>query len=341
MLTFGQAKTSIELANVSGVCGSSDAFRSYLNKAVRMLMTRGNFWGTVQLMRFCVYNECLTWPRQVGTILAVNTCGQPVNVWNNWFQFAHIGGMRDISSAGFSIDGCNCRGDLNMENQGTTPVYFQVPCGNEFYVRSYPSVRADIGKKVTIFGIDSNGQVVQTKNSDGVWRDGETIVNALPFVSTTKRYREITRVVRDKTSAPGRLYYYDPDNDVLRDCAVYDPTDMAPDFRFTKIPGLLRSRSVTCANGARQVSALVKLQFIPVENDNDLVLISNLDALGNMIQGIRKSDGGDSAGGETDVSRAVHEMNLELRDKFPQEQTPISIRPAGAVGAYRARLGMI
>jgi hypothetical protein len=341
VLTFGQAKASIELANVSGVCGSSDAFRSYLNKAVRMLMTRGNFWGTVQLMKFCVYNECLVWPRQVGTILAANTCGQPVNIWNNWFQFARIGGMQDLNGAGFSIDGCNCRGDLNLENQGTTPVYFQVPCGNNFYVRSYPGVRADIGKTTTIFGVDSNGQVVRTKNAAGFWQDGETIVNALPFVSTVNRYREITRVVRDKTSGPGRLFYYDPDNNVLRDCAVYDPTDTAPDFRFTKIPGLMRGRSVSCANGAKQISALVKLQFIPVENDNDLVLISNLDAIGNMIQAIRKSDGGDSAGGEIDVSRAVHEMNLELRDKFPQEQTPISIRPAGAIGAFRSRLGMI
>jgi hypothetical protein len=306
-----------------------------------MLMTRGNFWGTVQLMRFCIYNECLVWPRQVGTILAVNTCRGTVNVWNNWFQFAHIGGRQDWMNAGFTIDGFDCRGNLNLENQGTTPVYFQVPCGNNFYVRSYPAVRADVGKKITIFGIDSNGQVVRTKDSSGLWQEGVTLVNALPFASTPMRFREVTRVVRDKTSGPGRLFYYDPDNNVLRDCAIYDPTDTAPDFRFTKIPGLIRHRTASCANGAQQVSALVKLQFIPVENDNDLVLISNLDAIGNMIQGIRKSDGGDSAGGETDVARAVHEMNLELRDKFPQEQTPISIRPAGAVGAFRARIGMI
>jgi hypothetical protein len=341
MLTFKQAKDSTELANVSGVCGSSEQFRSYLNKSVRMLMTRGNFWGTVQLMRFCVYNECLVWPRQVGTILALNTCGRPVNVWNNWFQFSHMGSQRDILSEGFTIDGYRCIGNLNMENQGTTPVYFQVPCGKNFYIRSYPGVRADIGKTITIFGIDSNGQEVRTKNADGIWQDGETVVNALPFASTTKRYREITRVVRDKTSLPGRLFYYDPDNNVLRDCATYDPTDTAPDFRFTKIPGLVNTRTPSCANGSMQVSALVKLQYVPVENDNDLVLISNLDAIGNMIQAIRKSDGGNSEGGETDVARAVHEMNLELRDKFPEEQTPIVIRPAGAVGAYRARIGMI
>ena len=341
MLTFGQAKSSIELANVSGVCGSSDAFRSYLNKAVRMLMTRGNFWGTVQLMRFCVYNECLVWPRQVGTVLAVNTCGHPINVWNNWFQFTHLGSCQDIRNSGFTLDGQLCRGNVNMENQGTTPVYYQIPCGDNFYVRSYPAVRADLGKTITIFGIDSNGQVVRTKNSSGIWQEGETIVNALPFVSTTKRYREITRVVRDKTSGPGQMFYYDPDRDVLKNCAIYDPTDTAPDFRFTKTPGLARSSCCSCSNGSRQVAALVKLQFIPVENDNDLVLISNLDAIGNMIQAIRKSDGGNSAGGETDVARAVHEMNLELRDKFPQEQTPISIRPAGAVGAFRANIGMI
>lgn len=307
-------------------------------------MNRGNFWGTVQLMRFCIYNECLVWPRQVGTVLGLHTCRHEINVWNNWYQFSHMGGMDDITGCGFKIigDGLDCcRGDLNMVNQGTTPVYFQVPCGNQMYVRWYPAVRADIGKTMTIFGIDSNGQVVRTKNASGIWQEGVTITGTLPFISTPMQFREVTRVTRDKTSGPGRLFYYDSTQDVLRDCAVYDPTDVNPDFRFTKIPGLIRSNCVTCANGARQVSALVKLQFIPVENDNDLVLISNLDAIANMIQAIRKSDGGGSQDAEGDVSRAVHEMNLELRNKFPNNQTPISLRPAGSVGARRARIGMI
>lgn len=346
MLTFGQAKQSQELARVSGVCGSSDDFRSYLNQAVRMLMKRGNFWGTVQLLRFCVYNECLVFPRQVGTVLAVNSCRHAINLWNNWFQFARMGGWGDIAMAGFRGNGfigdrLDCHGDLNMINPGTTPVYFQIPCGQTRYVRWYPAVRADIGKTMTIFGIDSNGQVVRTKNAQGVWQEGETITATLPFVSTTIQYREIIRVTRDKTNAPTRLFYYNADQNVLNDCAVYDPPDVNPDFRFTRIPMAGLNRTVLCANGSRQVSALVKLEFIPVENDNDLVLIGNLDAIALTIQGIRKSDGGDSGGGEADIARAVHDMNLELRDKFPQQQTPISIRPAGAVGARRAGIGMI
>lgn len=341
MLTFGQAKNSLVLKRVSGVCSSTDEFQSYLNQAVEMLMTRGNFWGTVQPMRFCIHNECLVWPRQVGTVLAVNTCGHPINVWNNWFQFTHLATHGDIRNLGFTIDGFNCRGNLSLENQGTTPVYFQVPCGQNLYVRSYPAVRADVGKTITIFGYDINGQYVRTKNAAGLWQEGATIINTLPFASTPMRFREVTRVVRDKTSGPGQLFYYDPDNDVLKNCAIYDPTDVNPDFRFSKIPGLARAACCTGPNGVKQVSALTKLKFIPVENDNDLVLIPNLTAIANTIQGIRKSDGGDSGGGEADIARAVHELNLELRDKFPQSQTPITIRPAGAVGAFRANIGMI
>ena len=341
MLTFGQAKQSRSLARVSGVCGTSDEFMDYLNKSVRMLMTRGNFWGTVQLMRFCIHNECLVWPRQVGTVLAVNTCGTPINVWNNWFQFTHLASHREIQSLGFTVDGFACRGNLAMENQGTTPVYFQVPCGKNFYVRSYPAVRADVGNKVTIFGLDSNGQVVRTKTSSGIWQEGVTITNQIPFASTPMRFREVTRVLRDKTSGPGQMFYYDPDNDVLQNCAIYDPTDVTPDFRFTKLPGLPHANCCSAANGVKQVAALVKLQFIPVENDNDLVLISNLDAIGSMIQAIRMGDAGDIAGGRAGEQNAVHELNLELRDRFPVSQTPISIRPAGAVGAFRANIGMI
>jgi len=52
-------------------------------------------------------------------------------------------------------------------------------------------------------------------------------------------------------------------------------------------------------------------------------------------------DAGDIAGGRAGEQNAVHELNLELRDRFPVSQTPISIRPAGAVGAFRANIGMI
>ena len=343
LLTFQEARESYELANVLGVCGNSAQAKSYINQGTRILMKRGNFFGTVQLYAGCIFNDCITWPRQVGTELAVNVCGHPITSWNNWGGFIPIG-QGGIGAHGFGWDrgrGC-CTGNLVVQNYGTAAVFNQVPCGKEYYVRAYPQTRNDIGKKIRIFGIDSNGQVIRTKDANNVLQEGVEIVLAVPFISTPMKIREITRVVKEKTQGVVRLFYYDADNNVLIDSAVYDPTETNPDYRLSKIKGVMRHGGCcACSSGTKAIEALVKLQFVPVEADTDLVLIGNLDALALIIQSIRQGEAGNSDEKRGLEADAIRDLNLELRDKFPVEQTPISINPFGTALPVRHSIGRI
>jgi len=340
LLTLGEARRSQDLADVMGLCGNSEQARNIINKATRMLMTRGNFWGTVQMVQGCILNQCVTWPRYVGSVLAVNTCGRSAGVWNNWAGFVPIG-PAGVRGEGFTCnsDG-SCGGNLRDDNYGTSPVFNQVPCGKEYYIRVYPASRVDIGKTITIYGIDFNGQVIRTKLSDGTWQDGVTLTIGVPFTSTSFKVREVTRVLKDVTQNIIRLFMYDADNDKLISMAAYDPSETSPDYRVSKIHGDVRA-CCCCPQGNRIIKALTKLQFIPAVNDTDLVLIENLDALGLMIQAIKNKNATNVSTSQALELDAVRELNLELRNRFPLNQTPVSINPFGTAIPARHGIGRI
>lgn len=344
MLTLGEARASRKMAAASGNCTSSDAFRDYVNEGTETLMRRGNFWGTVQLINACIYNECITWPRYVGTVLATNFCGRNVPVFNNWYQFVPIG-PEGLSKHGFGFSKGKCFGNTNVANDGTVPVFNNVPCGKARYIRAYIQYRADIGKKITIFGIDSNGQTIRSRDGSG-WKEGITLTlqnpTTSPYTSTPFTVREITRVIKEVTQGPVRLFQYDADGDTLHDCATYEPSETLPDYRHSRVQGFSRlCCGSNCAGGVKSMQGLVKLQFVKAEADTDLVLISNMDALALAIQYARLTDSQDDAGAERKMLRAVHELNLELRDKFPLEQTTISINPFGTALPVRHGLGRV
>lgn len=346
LLTFGELKAS-DVPDIAGVCATSDQFRQYTNRATRQLMNRGDFWGTVEKMMVCTYNDCIVWPRYVGTPIALNFNGRPTNIWNNWYQFFPLC-LTDFGPYGFSscaLPGCvgYQRDPANIQSDGMVPVFNPIPCGKQYYIRVYPSTQQDKGKTVTIFGIDENGLQIRTQ-VNGVWQEGVTLTLDIPFVSTPFKLREVTRITKQATSGVVRYYQYDADNDTHMDLVWHDPSELTPMYRQTKLPRR-RSCDGTCpttpCNGLASIQALVKLEFQPVSADSDLVLISNQDALRDMIIGIRESDNGDKERALAYETSAIHELNLESRNKYPSEQTPVVINPFGAGGPEQHFIGRI
>jgi hypothetical protein len=340
LVTLADAKAS-RLAEIAQTCTSSSDFLSLVNDATRILMKRGNFWGTVQKIRLCTYNGCITWPRYVGTVLATNLCRHPIPVWNNWFQFEPLIST-DFSRDGFSFNcGSLCIGNVLTENDGVTPVFNQVPCGSSNVIRIFPSVRADIGKQVTLYGIDQNGQTMRSRNASGIWQEGVTVTLALPSVDTPA-FQSISRISKPVTQGVVRYFQVDAVNNVLLDLVSHDPTETNPMYRHSKIQGMrlpTACNTSSACNGLRQVDALVKLEFIPVVNDSDLVLIENLDALKSMVQSIRKKEAQQVEAAAVLEADAIHDLNLQLRDKFPNTQTPVNVMPYGTARLERQRIG--
>lgn len=334
LVTLAEAKTS-RLRQVSAACPNSSEFISLVNDATRMLMRRGHWFGTLQKIRGCVYNNCITWPRSVGTVLALNRCAQHVPVWNNWYEFV-------------PLDQCDCdcafgwRHRNLLVNDGQTPVFNNIECGKEVYIRVYPSNPSDIGKSITIYGIDSNGQMVRSKRDDGTFQDGVVLTIALPYATTQFKFRNVTRVLKEVTDSPIRLYQFDSDNNVLLDMAFYEAGETSPSYRHTVLSASrFRNCLGTCSSGLKQLTALVKLEFVPVVYDDDIVQIENLDALKLAIQAIKASEGYSFEEREKAMLLAIRELNLGLEDKFPIQQAPVNINPFGTARPARAGIGRL
>lgn len=326
MLTLAQAKTS-RLNRISGVCSSSPEFLQYLNDAEDALLERGNWWGSLKVLRGCVYNSCLVFPRQVSTVLAFDSCGS-IPPKNQWFSFDAVlpEHVHHWNRHGFF----QCASNMALVDSGTTSVFSQIPCLNDRYIQIYITDPSDVGKVITIFGVDGNGLEILTTHSDGTIQSGIEIVLALPFVQTPMLIKRVDRVIKDVTSHP--IYLYQFDGSRRFPLAIYQPSETLPEYRSSRITG-----GHTCCPS--QISALVKLQHVPIINDDDLVIIDNLEALALAIQSLKLSDAYDSAGAEGMMSRAIHSLNLQIRNRLPIDTIPVRFAPQGTAHLRRQKIG--
>lgn len=337
MLTLGQAKNS-RLNRISGLCPDTADFLELLNDATRELMARGNWWGTVVKMRVCVYSDCFAIPRYVGTVLATNVNNQRMPIANHWYEFM------DVDKTDWC---CNRIWTSNVvaEADGQTPVFQNIPCGQVMPVRIYPNRQADLGKIVTIFGIDRYGQVVRTLHSDGTFAEGEELTLVLPYVQSVTEFRTITRIIKPATEGILTLYGFvgnsstSPTGESLIQLAQYEPWETLPSYRHMRIHRYGTCASVGCCPNS--ITMLSKLAFVPVVNDNDLILIDNLDALALAMQSIKKSDAYDDEEAEKAMMRAVHRLNLDLRDKFPNDSIPANVAVYGTASLRNQGIGSL
>lgn len=339
MLTLGEAKNS-RLQRIAGLCSSTEDWLELFNDSVRMLMEMGNFWNTVKRLTFCSHNNCLTSPRRVGTLLALNTCGHSIPPKNHWYQFNDVlpEDVNHWQQFGHGFGSCN-HGFAAADN-GTTSVFNQIPCLNDRYVRFYPIELGDVGKTITIFGIDGNGLVIRSLRTDGTFQDGVVLTLALPFVQTTFLVRRVDRVIKDPTDGP--IYGYQFDGANLFALATYEPSETLPEYRTNCIlTGGCGHRTGNCGCCSRQYTALVKLEFIPAQFDSDLIAIDNIDAIALAMQANKVSDAYEDAGAEVKMQRAVHRLNLALRNKLPVESTPARVHYQGTAHLTKLRIGYL
>jgi hypothetical protein len=318
MITFGELKES-RINQIAGNCVDSEQFKSLVNEATRLMLRRGDFPGAVVPIYTCIRRGCVVFPRYVGAVRKINFCRYPLTIQNNWYQFLNFNehsGIwqtwrhgRDITTTGL-----------------TSTCLFQSIQGDGRYVRIYPAVRADVGSEVLLLGEDNNGQPLRTRNEDGTWSDGITVTVALPYGSTNVFVRRIDRVLKTKTQGALRAYAYWAENDVLEDLAVWDASEVSPTYsQYTINPGCLPNNIVNSTNNCDRLGifALVKLRFIPVEVDADMVLIDNLDALKYMVQSIRYGEAGDVNNQEAFKALAVKEGNLDIWNEQTEDQVPV------------------
>ncbi|MGO9704103.1 MAG: hypothetical protein ACLPYZ_02680 [Limisphaerales bacterium] len=314
--SLSDAQAQLSFAKVAGVCTTSADFIDYINRAQRRLMRRGNWFDTEWVVSFCVSGCVIAWPRWVGSINGVRFGkGRPGQLFNNNYSF--VGPHHRHS-------GFHC--DAVIEDTNLGPTANEVSGTTGKYIRYYPTVPSDVGKTITIFGTQYGGQPL-VEQINGVWQQGVTLTIAAPFVSSSMLVTHINAIGRQATDGNCYLYEYDPTANTLRDLAGFEPGETNPRIRRS----IIRNRPYNCGNADvngifwTTVEALIKLEFIPVVNPRDFLMIDNFDALTYMVQALKEEEAGDKKASEASISMAVREMNFELRDKNADDQIPVRV----------------
>ncbi len=314
-----------------GKCPQGDGFRNLLNEATSRMMRRGDWDGTVVPIYVCVYGGCVVFPRYVGQVRKINVCNRNVAIKNNWSDFNLFGSDWRNTWGNWRGDelfnsGVGGRGHCNgarMIGSNSTPV-FQDVMGEGRLIRAYPRLNMDLDKNITIFGTDNSGQPLMHQDEIGNWVEGKIITLQKPFGSTDVYVRHIDRVLKDKTQGIVDVYAYNVAEDKLENVAHYEPSETNPAYAKYQL-------HVGCANSLKSVVALVKLRYIPVQVDTDLVLIENLDALADMIQSLRYRKAGDSNAAKEYEASAIRETNLDLWNKDGEDGVTVQNAPFGGI----------
>lgn len=321
-LSDAKADRAIRIA--AGACSNSADFVSLVNQAQRLLMKRGNWFGVTWLVKFCLRDACIVWPRYVGTVIGLRFCSSDASLMRNAY-YAIIGPCTGWSGGvGY--------GDVVVRDNGTAPCHNEVmACTTGKLIRYVVTKRPDIGKTCKIFGTAYGGQPLQERDADGNWTDGITLTAADPYATTSVYVTRITAAPRQATQGMAWLYEYNPATDELRDLAAFEPNETHPRRRRSTIINWINAPGCKQADGSciKSVEALVKLEFVPATNDNDFLMIDDFDALALAIKAIRRGEADEDAGRESGLLLAVKEMNLRERDKLPNDQTAVSVQAVG------------
>jgi hypothetical protein len=288
------------IARVIGVCIDDARVYDYINQACRRLLHKGLWAGAYG--RFTIYTAdgCITWPRQIETIESVADCCGVGIVRNQWFEFQETG-------YGLLGGGNNACVGKQLIDRGTVVSYRDMSGGTNSYIRVYPGDASDVGKSITLQGLDANGNWIRTLSS-GVWIDGEKLTLALPYVQSTKKFTSLTGVIRQTTNMVSRLYEYNATALSETDIAVYDPDETLPQYRRS----YLADRCSDDEN--KPVTVMAKMRHINATSENDYLIPPSPDAIKLMVMAIRKEENNliqEAMAYEAKAVQAVQEQTMQ------------------------------
>jgi hypothetical protein len=155
------------------------------------------------------------------------------------------------------------------------------------YIQAYPTNSADVKNRVLIQGTDNNGNVLISQDGlDQVTGIFQTL--QFPFVQWPTLFNSISGIQKDVTVGPVNIMAMDPTTGVQTLLVTLQPQETTAWYRryyFDSLP--CNCCSVVCPNpcspnvpvSSVAVTAIAKLEFIPVATDTDYCLIQNLQAL--------------------------------------------------------------
>jgi len=306
-----------------------------------------SWWGTWAEVAFLVdrTTPLITLPREIARLESVNVCNRPIMVHNQFYEYLEFGNgrmpKRQVTCPGL-IQAFTRNNAVTFRDLTSPPQFIRVVLGDA----------ADANRRVLLQGLDNNGNVIYTQ--DGVNRvTGIFLPLAAPFVQSPMSFNAITGIQKDITVAPVQFFQVDPatGNEIL--LLTMEPGEETAFYRryfLNPLPlnccsGQVPSLCTPSGQTPRAlVTAIAKLELIPVVVDTDYLLLQNLEAIIEECQSLRLSEADTPAAKQMAQERhkqAIGMLNGELTHYLGTNKPAVSVVPFGSARLERHKIGTL
>lgn len=342
--TFSQLRQS-RFANVLGMCqdnipGIANAANEVTERLINEFGEWG-VWGCWDKVAFTVsrLNPYITLPFQYARAIGFDFCKFPVRIQNQFLEVLDAGiGLRGPTNCG------DCCAPIEAYDRANFPTMVDLTPANQL-IRVYPTDPSDVGKSVMFSNaLDQNGNGIYSNSATGRV-NGFILTLAEPFTTTAYVVTSFKQLEKDITNNDVILTQVDATTGAEVTLSRYAPSETNPAYRRYYLSNLPN----TCCNVAQPVpglvtlTAMLKVEYMPVYVDSDPLLISNIPALVEEAQAVNYSsmDSPNAAAQEAKHhKKAVKLLQMELEHYLGSRDMPaVSFSPFGTARLERAGVG--
>lgn len=336
------------LPRALGLCqGDIPEICQYVNAAQSRLLNAaesGNegWWGTYAEVAFNLSRTTpyITLPRDIARLEGATVCDSPIAVNNEFVQYLQFGNgrLRKNRRCGPSV--------LEAVSRNNAILFTDLSDAPQ-YIRVYLSDDRDIAKRVLIQGTDSNDNIIySTDNLVDV--TGIFVALDSPFVQTTIQFNTITGIQKDVTYGKVEFWQVDPDDGAEVLLLTMQPSEQTASYRryyFNNLPCSCCPTQDT--EGTVQVTAIAKMEMIPLTVDTDYTVLTGQGAIEAIIHEAQsvKYDESDSANAKamalSSHRQAIRLLAGQLSHYNGIENVATSFAPFGSAKLERVHIGMI
>ena len=323
-LTLREIRNSRFFQESSNLQCDSAAIVSAINDAQSVLLRAGLWHGTFQRYKFCITDSCIRTPPHIARLIRMQTTCEKIDVQGDFFQFSDfVNPDTCCGSSGTCADWAIAQGDYAT---------FEEISGEAKFLRFYLERNEDVGKRVLVKGYDENEQWIRS-TEDGAVIDGVYVTMALPYVTSTQLFSQVTGIQTTETRSGNiNVWSLNQAGTQSRSIAILYPQWESTSYRQYRITG----ETPSCRNG--QIEAIVKLDFYPMVRDTDYSIIQSIEAYAHMARSLRLDAAEAPGEAEAYRAKAIRALNDEIKHYYGNERT-IQVQVHGRAPLSRRRIG--
>lgn len=322
-----------EIAKIPSInlCATDDRIVGLINRSVERIIEESRSQELHRRIRICVYDACITTPPGVVALTDVALCADPIPLRGEWYEFLPDKGGVFVEQKD---------GPVSLHDRGETCTIQDIT-GSNSKLKFYLSIEEDLNTYVFAYGRDGSDRPLRTDHTGlGVEiKDGERVqVGGTGPFNSTNVFTSLDHFTKPRTRGQMRVYEVDQTTLSERLIAIYEHFETAPSYRRYLLRGAGCSGS---GCGAKTITAMAKLEFIPAVNDEDLLPIPSMEALRMMCSAVVRMDNSDERAGIALSGEAMRRMGMHRDHVSPVERIAIGLRTRPSRAALRNRIGKI